>query len=72
MGKMKRISQYCEKEDLEGLAGYLERNTPYADNAIGVAAGFIIAHKRMRDKPEDEAYKVLNEIHNKLQREEER
>ena len=67
MGKMKEISLYCEDEDLEGLIGYFERNFDFGDDAVGVAAGFIVAHKRMRDKSEEEAYKVLNQIHDKLQ-----
>ena len=67
MGKMKEISLYCEDEDLQGLTEYLERNTEFKDDAMGIAANFIVAHKRMRDKSEEEAYRVLNEIHDKYQ-----
>ena len=69
MGKMKEISLYCEDEDLQGLTEYLERNTEFKEDALGIAANFIVAHKRMRDKSEEEAYKVLNQIHDKLQKE---
>jgi hypothetical protein len=69
MGKMNEISMYCEDEDLQGLTDYLERNFDFKDDTIGVAANFIIAHQRMRDKSEEEAYKVLNQIHDKLQKE---
>ena len=67
MGKMKEISMYCEDEDLEGLTDYLKRNTEFKDDSLAVASNFIIAHQRMRDKSEEEAYKVLNDIHDKLQ-----
>ena len=39
--------------------------------AMNMAAGFMVAHKEMRDKHEDEAYKVLNNIHDKIQKGEE-
>ena len=71
MGKMNEISLYCEDEDLQGLTDYLERNFDFKDDTIGVAANFIIAHQRMRDKSEDESYRVLNEIHDKYQKERE-
>ena len=71
MGKMKEISMYCEDEDLQGLTDYLERNFDFKDDTIGVAADFIIAHQRMRDKSEEESYRVLNEIHDKYQKERE-
>ena len=71
MGKMNEISMYCEDEDLQGLTDYLERNFDFKDDTIGVAANFIIAHQRMRDKSEDESYRVLNEIHDKYQKERE-
>ena len=67
MGKMKKISMYCEDEDLYGLTNYLKDNTEFKDNTLAIAANFIIAHKRMRDKSKDKAYKVLNEIDDKLQ-----
>ena len=67
MGKMKEISLYCEDEDLQGLTEYLESYDKFKDNAMGIAANFIIAHKKMRDRSEEEAYKVLNQIHDKLQ-----
>ena len=71
MGKMKEISMYCEDEDLKGLTEYLERNTKFGDESLGIAANFIVAHQRMRDKSEDESYRVLNEIHDKYQKERE-
>ncbi len=67
MGRMKEISEYCEDEDLKGLTEYLERNTKFGDESLGIAANFIVAHQRMRDKSEEEAYRVLNEIHDKYQ-----
>ena len=70
MGKMKEISMYCEDEDLYGLTNYLKDNTEFKDNTIAIAANFIISHKKMRDKSEDKAYKVLNEIHDELQNKE--
>jgi len=71
MGYMKKISQYCEDEDIEGLTEFLCSNGENSKStAINMAAGFIIAHREMRSKHEDEAYKVLNNIHDKLQGEE--
>ena len=40
------------------------------NTAINMAAGFMLAHKEMRDRHEDETYKVLNNIHDKFQEEE--
>jgi len=72
MSYMKQISLYCEEDDMEGLTEFLYDNgTNSMNTAINMAAGFMIAHKEMRDKHEDEAYKVLNNIHDKLQQEEE-
>ncbi len=72
MSYMKEISQYCEDEDIEGLTEFLYSNGENnKSTAINMAAGFIIAHKEMRNRHEDEAYKVLNNIHDKLQKEEE-
>ena len=71
MGKMNEISLYCEDEDLQGLTDYLERNFDFKDDTIGVAANFIIAHQRMRDKSKEESYRVLNEIHDEYQKERE-
>tara|TARA_R100000808_G_C2011753_1_gene63994 strand:- start:231 stop:443 length:213 start_codon:yes stop_codon:yes gene_type:complete len=69
---MKEISLYCEEDDLEGLTEFLHANGENnKSTAMNMAAGFIIAHREMRSKHEDEAYKVLNNIHDKLQKEEE-
>jgi hypothetical protein len=72
MGKMKEISMYCEDEDFDGLVKFLHN---HGDNSmrssINMAAGFMLAHKKMRDNRKDEAYKVLNNIHDKFQEEEE-
>ena len=71
MGKMKEISMYCEDEDLKGLTEYLESNTEFGDESLGIAANFINAHQRMRDKSKEESYRVLNEIHDEYQKERE-
>ena len=72
MSYMKHISMYCEDDDMEGLVEFLHN---HGDNSmrssINMAAGFMIAHNEMRNKKDDEAYKVLNNIHDKLQEEEE-
>ena len=70
MSYMKQISLYCEDDDMEGLVNFLHN---HGDNSmrssINMAAGFMLAHKEMRDKSEEQAYKVLNQIHDKLQKE---
>jgi len=72
MSYMKQISLYCEEDDLEGLTEFLYDNgTNSMNTATNMAVGFMIAHREMRDKYEDESYKVLNNIHDKLQQEEE-
>ena len=72
MSYMKQISLYCEDDDMEGLVNFLHN---HGDNSmrssINMAAGFMIAHKEMRDNRENEAYGVLNNIHDKFQEEEE-
>ena len=70
MGVMKRISMLCEQEDRKGLISLLNMNdltgltnkTPEE-----IADDFILAHKNMRKRKNDEAYKKLNEIHDELQ-----
>ena len=71
MGKMKEISMYCEDEDLKGLTEYLESKNVFKGNSLAIAANFIIAHQRMRDKSKEESYRVLNEIHDEYQKERE-
>ena len=72
MSYMKQISLYCEEDDLEGLTEFLyDGGTNNMNTAINMAAGFMLAHKEMRDKYGDEAYGTLNEIHDKFQEEEE-
>ena len=72
MGYMKKISKYCEDDDLEGLMEFLyDDGNNSKTTALNMAAGFMVAHREMRAKHEDEAYKVLNNIHDKLQEEEE-
>ena len=72
MSYMKQISLYCEEDDFDGLVKFLHN---HGDNSmrssINMAAGFMLAHKEMRDNHEDEAYGVLNNIHDKFQEEEE-
>ena len=72
MSYMKQISLYCEDDDMEGLVNFLHN---HGDNSMrssfNMAAGFMLAHKEMRDKYGDEAYGVLNNIHDKFQEEEE-
>ena len=61
MTNMKKISMMCEQENLEKLTEYLDGN-------MNMAIGFMLAHKEMRMKSKDNAYKVLNNIHDKLQK----
>ena len=68
MSYMKQISLYCEDGDLQGLTEYLESKNVFKGNSLAIAANFIIAHQRMRDKSEEESYRVLNEIHDKYQK----
>tara|TARA_R100000808_G_scaffold12495_1_gene31103 strand:+ start:696 stop:908 length:213 start_codon:yes stop_codon:yes gene_type:complete len=69
---MKEISLLCENDDMDGLVELLYDNGSNSmKTAMNLANGFMIAHKEMRDRHEDEAYKVLNNIHDKLQNDEE-
>ena len=71
MSYMKQISLYCEEDDLKGLTEFLyDGGTNNMNTAINMAKGFMIAHEQMRDNREDEAYRVLNNIHDKFQEEE--
>ena len=70
MGYMKKISILCEEDDMEGLTEFLyDKGNNSMSTAINMAAGFMIAHRQMRMNSEDEAYKVLNNIHDRLQKE---
>ncbi len=72
MSYMKEISLLCENDDMDGLVELLYDNGSNSmKTAMNLANGFMIAHKEMRDRHEDEAYKVLNNIHDKLQNDEE-
>jgi len=72
MSYIKQISLYCEEDDMEGLTEFLyDGGTNSMNTAINMAAGFMIAHNEMRNKRDDDAYKVLNNIHDELQEEEE-
>ena len=69
---MKEISLLCENDDIDGLVELLYDNGSNSiRTAMNLANGFMIAHKEMRDRHEDEAYKVLNNIHDKIQKGEE-
>ena len=69
---MKEISLLCENDDFDGLVEFLyDDGSNSMKTAMNMAAGFMVAHKEMRDKHEDEAYKVLNNIHDKIQKGEE-
>ena len=69
---MKEISLLCENDDFDGLVEILyDDGSNSMRTAMNMAAGFMVAHKEMRDKHEDEAYKVLNNIHDKIQKGEE-
>jgi len=71
MSYMKQISLYCEEDDFDGLVKFLHNHGDNNMNtAVNMAAGFMLAHKEMRDNREDEAYKTLNNIHDKFQEEE--
>ena len=72
MSYLKEISLLCENDDIDGLVELLYDNGSNSiRTAMNLANGFMIANKEMRDRHEDEAYKVLNNIHDKLQKEEE-
>ena len=72
MSYMKEISLLCENDDFDGLVEFLyDDGSNNMRTAMNMAAGFMVAHKEMRDKHEDEAYKVLNNIHDKIQKGEE-
>tara|TARA_R100000008_G_scaffold34633_1_gene19647 strand:- start:1887 stop:2111 length:225 start_codon:yes stop_codon:yes gene_type:complete len=70
MGVMKRISMLCEKEDRKGLINLLNMNDLTGltnKTAEEIADDFILAHKNIRKRRNDEAYKKLNEIHDEFQ-----
>ena len=71
MGNMAWISHLCETENIKGLIE--ELNTHQLTVLTGktseqIAKGFIEAHKKMRNNRNDIAYKKLNEIHDKMQK----
>ena len=70
MGIMKEISRLCDYEDRKGLIKYI--NMPDLTSLTGksaerIADDFIAAHKKMRAKRDEDAYKQLNKIHDELQ-----
>jgi len=60
MGKMSYISYLCE---------YNKRNELVEMVGVGLADGFLEAHKTMRNNKNNPAYKKLNDIHDKMQKE---
>lgn len=81
MSYMKEISLLCENDDFDGLVEFLyDDGSNSMKTAMNMAVGFMVAHKKMRSRQiefknhmdgKDKAYKVLNNIHDKLQEEEE-
>ena len=70
MGYMNKISILCENDDIDGLVEFLYDNgNNNMNTAVNIAAGFMQAHKQMRMNSENESYKVLNNIHDRLQKE---
>jgi hypothetical protein len=61
MSKMSWISYLCENNMRDELIEEVQ--------SIEVADNFLEAHKRMRDNRDSPAYKTLNEIHDKFQKE---
>jgi hypothetical protein len=71
MGNMAWISHLCETGNIKELIK--ELNTPELTLLTGktpeqIAKGFIKAHKKIRKNKNNDAYKKLNEIHNKMQK----
>jgi ABC-type proline/glycine betaine transport system substrate-binding protein len=69
MGKMSWISYLCENEMKEELIK--ELNMPDLVSLTGkspeeIADGFIEAHKEIKKRKKEPAYKVLNKIHNNM------
>ena len=69
MGKMSWISYLCENEMREELIK--ELNMPDFVSLTGkspeeIADGFIEAHKEIKKRKKEPAYKVLNKIHNNI------
>ena len=69
MGKMSWISYLCENEMKEELIK--ELNMPDLVSLTGkapeeIADGFIEAHKEIKKRKKEPAYKVLNKIHNNI------
>jgi len=60
---MNKISQFCENGDMDGLTDFLGNEN--------MAVGFMLAHEEMRQRRNDPAYAKLNEIHDKMQLDEE-
>ena len=60
MSKMSWISYLCENNLKDELIDFV---------GLGLAEGFIEAHEQMRERKNEPAFKVLNEIHNDMQKE---
>ena len=70
MGIMKKISVLCEIEDKKGLIDLLNTGElPSLTNKTPeeIADEFINAHRIMRANRNNEEYKHLNKIHDKMQ-----
>jgi|TARA_R100001530_G_scaffold35134_1_gene27429 hypothetical protein len=61
MGKMSWISYLCESGNREELIKEV--------GSVEIADNFLNAHNQMRENREKPAYKELNKIHDKMQRE---
>ena len=60
MSKMSWISYLCENNLKDELI---------KEVGVDFAIGFLEAHKQMREKKNEPAFKVLNNIHDEMQRE---
>ena len=60
MSKMSWISHLCENNLKDELI---------KEVGVDFAIGFLEAHKQMREKKNEPAFKVLNNIHDEMQRE---
>tara|TARA_R110000765_G_scaffold411393_1_gene510500 strand:+ start:782 stop:1009 length:228 start_codon:yes stop_codon:yes gene_type:complete len=72
MGRMSYISHLCETKNIKELIK--EVNTPELTGLTSktpkeIAIGFIEAHHKIKDNKKDNAYKVLNKIHEELKKE---
>ena len=60
MSKMSWISYLCENDLKDELI---------EEVGVEFAIGFLEAHKQMRERKNEPAFKVLNKIHNEMQKE---